>query len=167
MNFKTLLDNLKTYNIDSLIIGSHALYLLNQKLDLEIEIDIAAKDLDIIVKPDENFARFIMDFDIKQVQRKSKNLTMYKIYNNNLKNIDLILQSNFVHLKIDNILIPKLQYETIKNYCYDGFLYGNNIKYINLEAYYGVIKSSGLTKYKTIIQQILNKYPDIKNRVIA
>lgn len=167
MNFKTLLDNLKTYNIDCLIIGSHALYLLNQKFHLDIEVDIDAKDLDIIVKPDENFARFIIDFDIKQVKRKSKNLTMYKIYNNNLKNIDLILQSNFVHLKIDNILIPNLQYETIKNYCYDGFLYDNNIKYINLEAYYGIIKSSGLKKYRTIIQQILNKYPDIKNRVIA
>jgi hypothetical protein len=167
MNFKTILNNFKLYNIDFLIIGSHALYLLNQKFDLDIEIDIAEKDLDIIVKPDENFAKFIMDFDIKQVKRKSKNFTMYKIYNNNLKNIDIILQSNFVHLKIDNILIPKLEYETIKNYCCDGFLYDNNVKYINLETYYGIIKSTGLKKYKTIKQQILNKYPDIKNRVTA
>jgi hypothetical protein len=150
-----------------MVIGSHALHLLNQKFDLEIEIDIAAKDLDIIVKPDENFARFIMDFDVKQVKRKSKNLTMYKIYNNNLKNIDLILQLNFRHMKIDGIFIPNVRYETIQDYCYDGSLYDNNVKYINLETYYGIIKSTGLKKYKTIKEQILNKYPDIKNRVIA
>jgi hypothetical protein len=167
MNFKTLLDNLKTYNIDFLIIGSHALYLLNQKFDLDIEMHIAEKDLDIVVKPDENFAKFIMDFDIKQVKTKSKNFTIYKIYNNNLKNIDLILQLNFRHMKIDGIFIPNVRYETIQDYYYDGSLYDNNVKYINLETYYGIIKSTGLKKYKTIKQQILNKYPDIKNRVIA
>lgn len=167
MNFNTILNKLKLYNIDFLIIGSHALYLLNQKFNLDIHIDITEKDLDILVKEDENFINFISDFDIKRAKTNPKNFIIYKTYNDNLKGIDLILQSNFIHMKINGVFIPNLRYETIKNYYHNGFLYDNHVRYINLESYYGIIKSTGLTKYVPIIQQILYKYPYLKQSVLV
>ena len=55
----------------------------------------------------------------------------------------------------------------IKNYCYSDQLYGQDLQYINLEVYYGIVKSTGLKKYKPIIEQILQIYPELKQRVIA
>jgi hypothetical protein len=167
MNFNTVLNNLKLYDIDYIVIGSHALYLLDNKFNLGIDIDLTNKDLDLVIKDNNNFYEFIKDFEINVFNQKSKNFQMHKIINNEGKNIDLISKLNFRHMKIENNFIPYIDYNNIKEYCYDGEIYDNAINYINLEVYYGIVKSTGLKKYKPIIEQILQKYPDIKNRVIA
>lgn len=167
MNFYQLLEQLKLYDINYTIIGSHALYLLNKKLKLGIEVELSCKDLDIIVDLDETALKFISDFDFKQVNKASKNFTIYRILSDNNKNIDLISRINFRHMKINNTYIPHISHDTIKEYRYTDFLYNHIVNYINLELYYGVIKGTGLSKYKTIISNILDKYPDFRNKIIA
>jgi hypothetical protein len=164
MNTNLLINNLKTHNIEFLIIGSHALYLLNQKFNLGIDIDLKTKDLDFIVKDNDNFSEFVERFQIPKIQQK--NLTMHKI-SSSQHGIDLITKVSFRHLKINDHIILGLDYENIKDYCYTGELYDHNVNFINLEAYYGIVKNTGFKKYKTIIQKILEKYPNLKDTVIA
>jgi hypothetical protein len=167
MNFNTVLNNLKLYDIDYIVIGSHALYLLDNKFNLGIDIDLTNKDLDLVVKDDNNLHEFIKKFEINRVNQKSKNIHIYKILNSEGKNTDLITKSSFIKLKVDGHFISCLNYEMIKNYCYSDQLYGQDLQYINLEVYYGIVKSTGLKKYKPIIEQILQIYPELKQRVIA
>lgn len=167
MNFDSVLNNLKLYDIDYTVIGSHSLYLLNDRFNLDIDIDLTNKDLDLLVKDSSNFHEFIKIFEINRVNKKSKNIYLYKVFDNEGKNSDLITRINFRHMKIDDTFIPYIDYDTIKEYCYDGEIYGHAVRHINLEVYYGIIQSTGFKKYKPIIEQILQKYPDLKNRVLA
>lgn len=166
MTPNNIITMLKDYSINYIIIGSYALYMLNRKYDLNINFNLSEKDFDILVNPSNNFDTMVLNIPhITYINRRY--YEMYKIQNQNFKKIDIFLNLKFRNMKIQDQFINGVTYNNIIFFCEDGLFDGEEVKFLNLEAYYGIIKNTGLKKYQYIIQAILDKYPDIKDSVTA
>lgn len=166
--YNSFLQDLNINKINYIIFGSHCLYLLNKKFNLDVNVDLQTKDLDILI-PIKNIEYLKNKYNNKYNFILVVNHKILKnvIYNNQNSKIDLIDNINNSHMKINNNLILNFNYDNFKNYVHKDVLYDCSVNFLNLEAYYGIIKRSGLKKYKNIIQTILNKYPSLKTNVIG
>lgn len=163
--YNSLLLNLNNNNCNFIVCGSHSLYSLNNKYNLNIDINLINKDLDLLI--DDSCVSFIsQEYDISYT--KSSFWEIYRLHYNNLK-VDFIknIYKRVFSFINSNQLILGVNYDNIKDYCYKDHIYDNYVNIIDLGTYYGMIKNSGLTKYKTIINQILSKYPNLSKEILA
>lgn len=164
--YANFLQTLNDNNIKYIILGSHALYLLNKKHNLGIDVDIAQKDLDILI--DTSCADFIKEnFISKTIQKKLIN-KFRAVYNEDRKHkIDVLLSIPRRNMIIDDATILGADYNSLINYSYKDILYEVETDTVTIEAYYGLIKNLGLFKHKHIIEKILQKMPELKERIRA
>jgi hypothetical protein len=160
--YKNFIEQLKIKKINFIVCGSHAIWLLNKYYNLDIQVDINRKDLDLFIENKSELEDILKNYEIKTNQQNTK----ISVYNYE-KKIDLIKKLENRCMKIRNNLIVEFCYDNILPYTIDGILYDNEVKCLNLESYYGIVKRTGLRKYKDIIQKILDKYPNLKKEVAA
>lgn len=160
--FQNFIKQLKIKQINFIVCGSHALWLLNRYYNLDIKVDLNKKDLDLFIENNNELENIIKNYQTKTNQQN----TRISIYNSG-KKIDLIKKLENRIMKIDNSVIIEFCYENIKPYAINGILYDNEVHFTNLESYYGIIKRTGLKKYKPIIDKILQKYPNLSKQVLA
>jgi hypothetical protein len=163
MNFSDVLAACLNYSVSFIVVGGHARDLLNKNLALGIAVSGAEKDLDLVVSNDQNFLNFVRAFNLQNTLTTGPNLSGYKF--DGPHKTDLILDMKFRRMIIDEHFIPSISYATLQNHCQEGELYNYTVKYADIAAYYGMIKSTGLLKYKDQIEKILTKYPDVATRV--
>jgi hypothetical protein len=164
--YANFLQTLNHNNIRYIVVGSQALHLLNNKHDLDLELNLSKKDLDIVI--DINDTSFIeQNFISKKIQTKFVN-KFYPIYNKDkTQKIDVLLSLPRRNFVIDNFIILGADYNSLINYSYTNILYEVELSVIKIEAYYGIVKNAGLVKHKHIIENIQQKMPELKERVRA
>jgi len=166
--YNSFLQDLNNDNVNYIIFGSHGLYLLNEKFDLNLNINLQVKDLDILISSqDIEYLKNKYGDKYNFLSISNHKILKNAIYESKNCKIDLIDNIADRHMVIDNNFILNFNYDNLKDYNYTGIIYDSSVKYLNLEAYYGIIKRTGLKKYKNIISVILNKYPLLKTSVLA
>ena len=164
--YKNLLTSLTTNNVKFIVVGGHALYLLNKKHDLDISIDVSKKDLDILIHEDS--VDFIKQNFMSRLMQTNRINKFYPLYNHDkTKVVDIVISFPKRNFVIDGATTIGIDYTKLKIYSYTDTIYETSIEVANIEAYYGMTKASGLAKYKYVLDKILQKTQEIKQRVIA
>lgn len=161
--YQDILSDLQNKNI--IIFGGHALYLLNKKYNLNLEINLDNKDLDLIISSnniDYITSKYIAD------HKQNPFINKLQIWNQSTKQkVDIVENFYLKNMVINGNIIHGFNYNTIKPYIYQDTLYNIEVSVVDIFAYYGIIKSTGLLRYKSIINSIEITFPDIKEKVKA
>lgn len=161
--YKNILSDLQNKNI--IIFGGHALYLLDKKYNLNLEINLDNKDLDLIISSnniDYITSKYIAD------HKQNPFINKLQIWNQSTKQkVDIVENFYLKNMVINGNIIHGFNYNTIKPYTYQDTLYDITVDVVNIFAYYGMIKSTGLVRYQSRIDSIETAFPDIKEKVIA
>jgi len=158
MLYNSFLQDLNSNNIDYTIVGSHALYILNKKHNLNFNIDLTKKDLDILIPlSDAEYFKnlYFNKYNFNKVNKHSNGAILNSfIYENKNSKIDIIIgiRKNFVFTA--NNLVLNFDYHSLINYRFEDILYKNKVNCINLDIYYAIIKRTGLKKYKNILNSL-------------
>lgn len=165
--YYSFLQDLNFNNIDYTIIGSHALYILNKKHNLNLSVDLTKKDLDIVISlQDIEYLKKIYNYKYNFFKTETSNVrglefyrACFKIKNHTSKHtkIDLIYNHIKNYYFKYNSLILDISHKTLLNHRFEDIIYDTKVNCINLDIYYAIIKRTGLKKYKNVIESISPK----------